>query len=307
MASQFTFEAIGTHWQIDLAENISGDTTQTLSPEQEQSVFALITQRIRIFDAVYSRFRADSLVTAMSHAPGEYRLPEDARELLHVYKKMYDMTHGLVTPLIGQALVDAGYDATYTLKQEKNLQTPYKWDEAIAYNYPTLSVYEPVLLDFGAAGKGYLVDLVGEVLDEQGITDYVIDAGGDMMQRSSKENIGSENLRVGLEHPADTSKAIGVVTISNQSLCGSAGNRRAWSGVGEKFNHMINPETLHSPQDIIAIWVVADTTIIADGMATCLFFVAPQILQKEYTFEYVILKADYTFVKSAGFPGEIFV
>jgi thiamine biosynthesis lipoprotein len=295
MASQFIFEAIGTHWQID--------TMQTLSTEQEESVFALIMQRINVFDQTYSRFRADSLVMQMSQISGEYILPEDAQELLHVYQKMYDMTSGLVTPLIGQTLVDAGYDAAYTLQQKKELHMPKTWDESISYVYPKLMIKEPVLLDFGAAGKGYLVDLVGEVLDEQNITSYVIDAGGDMLHR----NATNESLRVGLEHPDDTSKAIGIVNLCNQSLCGSAGNRRAWLGVEQKFNHMINPQTLQSPSDVKATWVVADTTIIADGMATCLFFTLPEILQKEYDFEYLVLYADDTFKKSTGFPAEIFV
>ena len=113
-------------------------------------------------------------------------------------------------------------------------------------------------------------------------------------------------MEVALEHPDDTSKAIGVVTIANQSLCGSAGNRRKWPGKAGEFNHMINPITLTSPTDIIATWVVADTTIVADGMATCLFFTLPEILQKEYDFEYLILNRDYTFKKSDNFPGELF-
>ena len=298
MASQFTFEAIGTHWVIDI--------TETLSLSQEQSVFALIKKRIDIFDKTYSRFRADSVVTQMSLEAGEYTLPEDARELLHVYRVMYDMTGGLVTPLIGQALVDAGYDAVYTLKQKKDLENPRTWEESIVYTYPTLLVKVPTLLDFGAAGKGYLVDLVGEVLDEQGITSYVIDAGGDMMHRSIQQDGDAGILQVGLEHPDDTTKAIGIVSLCNQSLCASAGNRRKWPGKTREFNHMINPHTLQSPQDILAIWVVADTTIIADGMATCLFFVAPEKLQREYTFEYLMLNADYTFRKSTNFPAEIF-
>ena len=38
---------------------------------------------------------------------------------------------------------------------------------------------QAAMLDFGAAGKGYLVDIVGQVLENHGIKNYVIDAGGD--------------------------------------------------------------------------------------------------------------------------------
>ncbi len=288
--SKFEFEAIGTHWQIDIYE--------TLSPEKEADVLTQVKERIDVFDKNYSRFRADSLVTEMSEKAGEYVLPEDAEDMMDIYKKLFVLTGGLLTPLIGQVMVDSGYDAKYSLQQSRELEKPLSWDDALLYSHPNLTVKKPVLLDFGAAGKGYLIDLVGEVLEQNGVKDFCIDAGGDILHKRTEET----PLRVGLENPEDFSQVIGTCNLSNKSLCASAGSRRKW----QNFHHIINPEILSSPRDILGTWVVADSTLVADALATSLFFVSPQILSPQYDFEYVILYSDHSVLKSNNFPGEIF-
>lgn len=287
--TKFQFQAIGTSWQIDIQDN--------LSQEAEVVLLQKINDRITEFDLTYSRFRLDSLVTRMSRESGEFELPTDADLMMTLYKKMYDVTAGLVTPLIGQVLIDAGYDANYSLSP-KHLTKPKSWEEVITWENPKITLSEPSMLDFGAGGKGYLVDIVSKVIESEGILSYCVDAGGDMHYR----NIAGEKLKVGLEHPEDKTMVIGVAEILNQSLCGSAGDRRKWGD----FHHIINPDTLVSPKDILAVWTMADTTIFADILTTGLFFVEPSVLLKEFKFEYLIIYSDFSMKKSAGFNAEIF-
>ena len=108
-------------------------------------------------------------------------------------------------------------------------------------------------------------------------------------------------LRVGLEDPNDASKVVGVAHLVDQSICGSSGNRRAWAD----FHHIIDPFSLASPRHVLAVWTVAATTMLADAMSTCLFFVPPERL-REFAFDYVIIHADRTVSRSPGFPGEVF-
>lgn len=291
---KFEFEAIGTHWQIDINEEIS--------EEKSRELLLKIKSRIDIFDKDYSRFRADSLVTKMSHNSGEFIFPTDADQMISLYKKVYNITDGLVTPLIGQVLSDAGYDAKYSLVP-KALSRPDSWDDILNWQNPKLILKKPALLDFGACGKGYLVDIVSEILEEGGVQSYCVDAGGDMRYRHLvTASPSQEFLRVGLENPSDISEIIGVVNLKNQSLCGSSGNRRAWAN----FHHIINPKTLSSPRDISAVWVVAETTILADILTTALFFVSPEVLSDSFNFEYLIIYPDFSMKKSMGFNAEIF-
>jgi thiamine biosynthesis lipoprotein len=121
-------------------------------------------------------------------------------------------------------------------------------------------------------------------LGDNGIKNYCVDAGGDFIH---KNNTG-EVLRVGLEDPRDTTKVIGVLTLTNRAMAGSAGNRRKW----QNFNHIINPKTLLSPENILAVWTVAESAMLADALSTALYFCPTETLLQHYKFDYVIMHAD---------------
>lgn len=284
-----TFEAIGTTWSLQVGG--------PLRDEQWQEVQAAMIERIDRFDQAYSRFRDDSWVTQIAPQPGRYELPPDGHELLQFYEQLYEATDGLVTPLIGQVMVDAGYDASYSL-QPQTLTTPPAWQDVLTYTRKHVMLKQPALLDFGAAGKGYVVDQVGAVLESHGVHDYIVDAGGDMLHRSPART----TVRVGLENPRDHSEVIGVVELGNASLCASSGSRRQWSG----YHHLINPKSLKSPADVLATWVIADDTMTADGLATALFFVPPRQLARRFRFAYAVLHHDMNLERSTTFPATTF-
>lgn len=289
-ATTLEFEAIGSHWQID--------SLDLIPHAKQKAILQEIKQLTENFDRTYSRFRLDSLVSTIAKKAGKYRLPSDAQPMLDLYKKLYDVTDHAMTPLIGQVMVDAGYDAAYSL-QPKQLITPPRWEDTLSYDFPYLTVKRPVLLDFGALGKGYLIDLISKLLQEANLRNFCVEAGGDMYYQTT----GGNQLRVGLEHPDDPSVVIGVAEIKNQSICASAGNRRKW----DKYHHMINPHTLSSPQEIKAIWVIANTALEADALATSLFFVRPEVLGQDFSFEWVVMFADSAVQYSANFPAELFI
>lgn len=270
---QFQFDAIGTHWNICF----QGGTLETKK---------LVKRRIEEFDRNYSRFRNDSLVAQWADKAGVYMLPEDGASLFEFYKKLYDAADGLVTPLIGGTLEQAGYDAHYSLKPKK-LTPPPTWEEALEFfpgpvpgkKHSKLIVKQPVLLDFGATGKGYLVDIISHLLHLNDIDQFCVNASGDLFTRNHPQTIG-------LEDPDDATRILGTVEINNEALCSSAGNRRRW----DKFHHIINPRTLVSPRKVKAAWVKAETTMLADGIATALFFVSPETLLKTFDFEYAMIE-----------------
>lgn len=284
----FSFEGIGTHWQIDVYS--------PLTPHKWGYVQTVILKRIELFERMYSRFRADSFVNLTLSQMGTHDLPIDADPLFTLYRKLYKITGGAFTPLIGQVLIDAGYDAEYSFKGVKP-HVPPKLDEVMDYAYPKITIHKSEIFDFGACGKGYLIDIISELLREHEVSSFCVDAGGDIRYESQ------EPLRVGLENPNDLSQAIGVVTIKQTSLCASAGSRRKWGA----YHHIIDPHTLSSPKKVIATWVLAHDTITADALATCLFLVPSAKLIPHFTFEHLTLFADSTFEMSKHFPAELFL
>jgi thiamine biosynthesis lipoprotein len=284
---QFTFQAIGTHWQIHVLEPITEDACRQLMHTMHA--------RIQAFDKTYSRFRADSLVTQMSEKAGEYPLPADGFQLLQLYERLYQATAGKVTPLIGQTIAAAGYDAHYTFQPHMPAR-PERWEDVLSYTHDSIRLRRPALLDFGAAGKGYLVDIIGELFEEAGVHVYLINAGGDIRLRSKQA------VEIAMENPQDTTEAIGIVQLANGSLCASAGSKRTWG----TYHHIIDPDSVQSSHARLATWVCAADTLTADGLATALFFVDPAALQRQFRFSYAILENDMELTRSADFPGTVF-
>lgn len=283
------FEAIGTVWEIDIYEKISSSRIQSIKKKIHSS-----TDR---FDSLYSRFRDDSLVAKMAKQKGVYHLAKEGIEMLEMYQKLYDLSGGLFTPLVGNLLSQAGYDQKYTLHPSE-MMSPRKWKDAMEAHGDKLTIKEPVLLDFGAMGKGKLIDQIGQLLENEGVSSFCIDGSGDILYQS----VSSQSLRVGLEHPKNTEQVIGVAEISHGSICASSGNRRSWG----KYHHIMNPHTLSPVRKVLSTWVTADTAMVADALATCLFLVEPHVLLQHFQFDYLVLQEDYTVDKSPEFPGELY-
>lgn len=275
------FEAIGTWWSIESAVPIDAVKDQ-------------ISDHIDQFDKVYSRFRDDSLVSKISTNPGVYDFPPDATDLIRFYRDLYDATNGTVSPLVGDVLVAAGYDRQYSLQAGEVKRAP-AWDDVMSWRGSEVVITSPLTLDLGAAGKGYLVDQIAEIIETNGITEYVIDASGDMRVRGAKQVVG-------LENPYDPESVIGTIAIQDASLCASATNRRSWGD----WHHVIDPRTAVPVHDVVATWVVAPTTMVADGLATALFFASSDVLAK-WDFTYVRLHADGHVERSDDFVGELYV
>ena len=282
----FSFDAIGTPWTI-LVDLASGP------PAAGRRLMDDVKERIALFDQTYSRFRADSWVAGLAGPPGMFRLPPDAYPLIEFYDRLYHATAGAVTPLIGQTMAALGCGPVLGLAEP----APPQWDAAFHYDRDTLTTCQSVHLDVGAAGKGYIVDLVHEMLIAAGSTTHIIDAGHDIRHYSSNAAM----LDVGMENPRDISQAVGITRIGNQSIAASSGAVRRWGN----YHHIIDPRTLTSPTQVIATWAIADTAMVADGLATALFLVEPEALG-QFDFEYGVLDADMTLTYSPGFPAQLF-
>lgn len=290
--ARFDFEAIGTHWQIE--------TPDALDPALRDAVL----QRIAAFDAVYSRFRADSLVARIAEHPGQHAFPPDSAALFDLYDRLVAATDGALDPLVGRELELLGYDASYSLRpipdedrRATDLLPRPAWPVDVRRDGLEVVTERPLVIDVGAAGKGYLVDIVAALLRENGLTEFVVDASGDLVHR------GAETIRVGLEHPLRPGQAIGVAEFANSSLCASASNRRTW---GDGLHHILDHRTGNPAREVIATWVVAADTALADGLATALFFTGAHQLAKTFHFSYVRMYADGRAERSRDFPGELF-
>ncbi|PSH70403.1 hypothetical protein CU102_04885 [Phyllobacterium brassicacearum] len=290
--SRFNFDAIGTSWEINATSPLGFETKRRILDFAEQ------------FDAVYSRFREDSVISRIAEAKngGTFEFPSSGARMFDLYDRLHQATDGAVDPLVGRDLELLGYDKHYSLVPSSGtivadvVRRPV-WSRDVVRHGSAIVTQRPVVIDLGAIGKGHLVDLTSRLLVMDGIEEFTIDASGDMTHR------GDETLDVGLEHPLDPKMVVGIAHLRNASLCASAINRRRW-GVG--LHHVLDGRTGAPVHDVLATWVVAGDTAAADGLATALFFVPASRLRPHFDFAFVRMFADGRAEVSDNFDGEVF-
>lgn len=278
------FEALGTQWEIVSSRSLATELKAKLSREVEQ------------FDTTYSRFRSDSKLRQAAESLQPSPFPASAETIFDFYDELFELTDGKVTPLVGDILASAGYDETYSFQLNKTVPETLRYPDIVKREDSTLRLTRPTQVDIGAVGKGYMVDALTELLKNAGHDNFIVDGSGDMRVAGGRIEV------VGLEHPQHTEEAIGVVKVSNKALCASAVNRRAWGD----WHHIIDPNTARPTNDVVATWVVADSAMIADGLATALFFVSPQTLATKYNYEYLRMHANGSVEYSDYFARGVF-
>ena len=281
MAARHRFNAIGTRWSIDTPEPLPA------------AVLSAVEDRIECYDRTWSRFRPDAVISPLRERPGTVALPEESGELAELYALLYEVTHGAVTPLVGSSLELLGYGPDGVHATDAEPTPPPRWTDEVTWQGRILATEIPLVLDVGAAGKGQLVDLVGEVLDAHGIHDRVVDASGDLRHAGTGDH--GRPTRVAIEDPRHLGHAIGVVEVEREALCASAGNRRRWAG----RHHILDGRTGAPRDGVLGTWVIAERAMVADALATALAFAPAVVLARHLDFEYARMHADGT-VEATG-------
>ncbi|WP_336646775.1 FAD:protein FMN transferase [Microbacterium sp. USHLN186] len=276
------FEAIGTRWEVATAHAVPAERRRA------------VTELIAAFDAAWSRFRRDSLVSSLREG-GRVAAPPDAAAMLSVYAELGRATEGAVTPLIGTALEALGYDSGLSLRAGRPVPAPAHWERMLRWDDAALTLAGPALIDVGAVGKGRLVDRVLEALAPLP-GPVTVDASGDLRVRGGA-------IRVALEHPYDPAMAVGVVPVADAALCASAGNRRAWA---DGMHHVLDGRTGLPVRTWAATWALAADAMHADAAATALFFDGGAGLADQWGVHWVRMATDGRIERSPGFPGELF-
>jgi thiamine biosynthesis lipoprotein len=107
--------------------------------------------------------------------------------------------------------------------------------------------------------KGWAIAEAGEIIEKAGYKTYCIGAGGDILARSDSDKIWN----IGIQDPADKTKILNTLSISNGAL--------ATSGSYERGSHIINPKTKIPADEFLSVTVAGPNIIWADILATAVF------------------------------------
>lgn len=127
-------------------------------------------------------------------------------------------------------------------------------------------------LTFGGIAKGYAVDNAARVLEQQGFTEYLINAGGDLRISGRRED--GRKWVVALLNPRNSSDYITMIEGENISVA-TSGDYERYYDESRKAHHIMDPATGYSGNSLISATIIAGDAMTADALATSVFVLGP--------------------------------
>ena len=225
------------------------------------------------WEQAFSRFRIDSELSRLNQTFDQpVEVSEPFWDVFQYAISASNITNGLVTPTVLDAVVEAGYYQNFDdLPRYQNsyghpvmtLVNPLSqivWDEANR----TICLPYGVRLDFGGVAKGWSAHQTVERLQEYGPA--LMNAAGDIAIGDMLKS--GDEWQVGVKNPFDRSTDFEVLKLSRCGVATSGKDRRRWSQNGSLRHHIIDPKTgLPAETDVLAATIIAPTATEAEAAA----------------------------------------
>ena len=128
-------------------------------------------------------------------------------------------------------------------------------------------------LTLDGIAKGYIVDRIAHALEQHGVERYLVDAGGDIRSRGSKECGAAWTVAV--KDPARPAGFSDTISLTTGAVATSGSYERAYDAA-RLHHHVFDARSGRSPTRILSASVVAPTTMAADALATTLLLMDPR-------------------------------
>lgn len=236
--------------------------------ESFDSIFKKINLSLSTYDtgSIISRInRNDTTVTVDQYFSDVFKKSIEVSEKT---KGLFDVT---VAPIINaygfgftkrERITDALIDSLLRFVGYKKVRLV---DNKLVKDMPQ------VMLDFNAIAQGYTVDILASFLEGKGISNYMIEVGGELKAKGTKLNDSS--WTVGIEQPneslTDDASLFAEIKIKNKSLATSGNYKKFYVEDGKKYAHIIDPFTGYpAKHNLLSTTVIADDCMTADAYAT---------------------------------------
>ena len=225
-------------------------------------------------EAELSRFRPGSALSRLNAAAGQgpQQVSEMLETVLALALEAAEESAGVFDPTVLNALRRAGYDRSFELLADDAVRPMRPVDGGSSINWRavelnsilgTVTLPAGVGLDLGGIAKGWAVDRAAEMLGAWGAA--MVDAGGDIRV---SEAAGGEPWPIGIQHPFDPTRDLGVITLDGGAIVTSTVGRRQWQRNQQPMHHLIDPRTgKPSQSDLHTVTVLAPTAADAEVAA----------------------------------------
>ena len=148
-----------------------------------------------------------------------------------------------------------------------------------------------MMIDLGGIAKGYAIDRGSMVLRENGVTNFILNAGGDMYVSGQKDD--TTQWMVGVKDPRNSQELIARFNLKNYAVATSGDYERFIIVNGKRYCHIFDPRSGFPGKLSQSSTTFAETAEEADVLATYLFLIgAKQIVKNNFSRPFLIVDSD---------------
>lgn len=260
------FRAMGTHCSIQW---VGGSHQQGLQFLDEALGW------LQNFEAQFSRFRTDSMLSRINAAAGRDWVAVDAsmEAMLDRAAAMHQFSRGILDatalPLILLWDWKRHHTELPSPAEVKLAKSLCDWSSIKRRPGEVFLPKAGMGLDFGGFGKEYAVDQVAAIAKRHGLSHFLIDLGRDIMTQGG--NGRQPFWHVGIQDGSDPQRCVAGVAASGIAVCASGNYTRYFQWGGKRYGHILDPRSgWPCAKPLHAVTVLAANALLAGIVSTTL-------------------------------------
>ncbi len=274
----FQGPTMGTRYTVKVvAEGLVGG--------RHDEVLALIEERLEEVDGRMSTYLRDSELSRFNAWREESPFPFSAEtlEVLTLALEVSRSSGGAFDATVAPLVAAWGFGPSERLPAAPSEEELDRLRQHIGYEKLELVAGQglrkldpAVSCDLNAIAKGYAVDRIAAALLGAGLTDFMVEVGGEV--RTAGKNAFGVAWRIGIEAPRQGVRRLHtMVSLSGVALATSGDYRNFYEVDGKRYSHTIDPRTGRPVEHAGAsVSVIAEDCAVADAWATALLVLGPE-------------------------------
>ena len=296
-------QTMGTYYKVTLV----------LSEEQlTKPVYALdalqlqIDKKLELVNDQMSTYRAHSELSTFNQSEKALKVSSETAFVVQSSLALYKLSEGAFDVTVGPLVNLWGFgpnkrpikvpsDELITLQKQKvGSEKLSVIDNTLYKSVPGLYV------DLSAIAKGYGVDVVAEYLQSIGISDYLVDIGGELRAKGVKPL--NKQWTLAIERPVEGQSVQRIIHIGDNGIATSGDYRNYYEFDGVRYSHTIDPKTGKPIEHKLAsVTVIHPSSMMADGFATTIMVLGPEaglaFAEKNHLAVFLLVKQGDDFVE----------
>ncbi len=253
-----------------LMDTIVSITVRGVSNTQAQDAIGAAFKNMDSNIAVFDRFDSATPISQLNSAGRLKDAPRELTALLSTAKTYHNATKGAFDVTVAP-LVDHLNSGKEISKAELQNLLSLVDDAALHISESGVSMdKQGMALTTDGMAKGFIVDMAAQTLLQHGVTNFMINAGGDI--RTSGEAAPGRAWRVAVEDPAQHGDYPAVISMGQGAIATSGGYERH-QGL---HSHLVNPHNGGSPKIRQSVSVYAPSVMQADILSTSVSLMTPK-------------------------------